>query len=183
MQGGQDGEFFAVEPAKINIFLQAVHGQKYGTRLQLYDGADSFAFVALAEGIARDIEIVGIFPHLEQQLIHRIAQREQADVGLQAQTQLGGIDSCEILGLERWVPETVERFDIGPFQARHVHGEFLALVRPCRMFLQPGHEARTKIAQGERLRRAINQICFGHSVKAATTEYGAQAGKIFGEGG
>src|ERR1700685_508006 len=59
----------------------------------------------------------------------------------------------------------------------------LALAGPCGMLLQPVHQARTQIAQGEGLRRAIDQIRFGHGIETAATEHGAQAGKIFGEGG
>ena len=71
-----------------------------GLGFEFRDGADAFAFVALAECIAGDIEIVRIFANFQQQIIHRIAQSEQADVGLQTQAQLGGIHAREILGLE-----------------------------------------------------------------------------------
>src|SRR5580693_9543132 len=104
--------------------------EKNGAGLELGDGADALAFVAFVERVACDVEIVGILANLEQQFIHGIAQSEQADVRSQTETELGGIHACEILWLERWLSETVECFDIGPFQACHVQGEILALAGP-----------------------------------------------------
>ena len=100
MQRGQNGELFALEPAEIDVFVHAMHGQKDGAGFQLGHGADAFAFVALAESIAGDIEIVRIFAHFQQQIVNRITQIEQADVRLQAQTQLRGIRAREIFRLE-----------------------------------------------------------------------------------
>src|ERR1700740_3590210 len=125
MQCGKDGEFFGFEAAEIDVFVQAMNSEKNGAGLELRDGADAFAFVALVESVAGDIQVAGILAYLEQQFIYRIAKSEQAYVGLQTQAQLGGIDTCEILGLERWFPQAIERFDIGPFQARHIYGEIL----------------------------------------------------------
>ena len=105
-----------------------------GLGLSFATALDAFAFMALVESVAGDVQIVRVLANLEQQFIHRIAQSEQADVGLQAQAQLGGIHAREIFGFERWLPEAVERFDVGPFQASHIQGEILALARPLRMF-------------------------------------------------
>src|ERR1700678_2051344 len=143
MQRREYGEFFAIEAAEVNVFVEAMYGEKNGAGLELGDCANAFAFVAFVERVAGDSEIVGILAHLEQQFIHGIAQSEQADVRLQPQAQLGGIHAREILWLERWLPETVECLDIGPFQARHVQGEMLALPGQYGMLWQPVHQART----------------------------------------
>ncbi len=90
MQGGQDCEFFTVQATEINVFIQAMYGQENRVGLELRHRGDAFAFVAFAESIARDIEIVGILANLKQQIVHWIAQSEQADIGLQSQAQLRG---------------------------------------------------------------------------------------------
>src|ERR1700693_4450657 len=51
------------------------------------------------------------------------------------------------------------------------------------MLFQPVHQARTEIAQRERLRRAIDQIRFGHGVEAAASQYRAHTRKILGKCG
>ena len=183
VQSGENGEFLAIEAAEIDVFVQAMHCQKNGAGRELGHGANALSFVALVERVAGDVQIVRILANHQQQFIHRIAQREQADVGLQAQAQLRGIHARQIFGLERRFPQTVERFDIGPLQAGHVQRQTLPLSSPGRMLLQPAHQPRTKIAQRERSRRAIHQIRLGHRIEAAASQHGAHTRKIFGESG
>src|SRR5271166_28754 len=152
-----------------------------GSWFQASNGGNFFAFLAFLHGVTGDVS-GGVMLDGEEQVVDGVMQIEKTDERLQTEAKLRGMGSGECGGGDRWLGGGVKSFDFGPFEADHVEGELQAAGGIAWMLVEPGFEARTEIAHGERARGAIDEIVFRKRVKAAVAEDGAEAWKIVGEG-
>src|SRR5580700_385697 len=92
-------------------------------------------------------------------------------------------DVGEVVGVERGLFLGVEGFDMRPFEAHHVAGQLSVGTDEIRVKLEPGFEARTEVAQRERLRGTFCQVGAHQRVEFGSADNGLEAGEILFEAG
>ena len=136
----EDCVFLALKAAEIDGVVEAMDREKDRCGFEARNGGNFFAFLALGHGVAGDVG-GGVVLDGEEEVVNGIAEIEEADVGLEAETEYSGIGAGEGVGGDRRERSGVEGFDFGPFEPDHVEGEYLAAARVLRMFAEPGFEA------------------------------------------
>jgi hypothetical protein len=92
------------------------------------------------------------------QIVHRVLHFQQTEMGLEPEGHVGA-ELEQVFRPERFFRRTIEGFDVRPFQTDHVQRQLQILTAEGGMLAEPRFEARAKIAQSERGRRTVRQIC------------------------
>src|SRR5208282_3942419 len=144
-QGGQQAISFRLEPAEIHGVVVPVHGQENRLRPETAEAAQGGAFVPAGHGVARGLAVLGFLVHFEQQIVHRILEREQADVGLETQLHPRPETFHQVLRLERGFLRPVEGHYLRPFQARHVQRRARVWPDKAGMLFDPRGKPRPQV--------------------------------------
>ena len=120
------------------------------------------------------------FFQADEVLVQRVAEVQEADVGLQGQTDLGGVFvfAEKIVNRERGEGAAVEGLDLGPFESNHVLGEMKAGAYQVWMFVDEGGQMPAEVAHCERTRWMSGQIFLGEFIEFQSAEDRTQAGEI-----
>src|SRR5690242_12865418 len=101
--------------------------------------------------VAGSLVKIGGAADADAQVVHRVMDVKESDVGLQIHAKLRA-EIEKILGAQRLGRGSVEGFDMSPFETNHVEDQSMPAAGVAATRAQPRFERMTQVAHGERLR-------------------------------